>query len=220
VVSHGKKLSKFGLSHRRIEVAVELSDLSSLVGCSYEMVDKGLLSAFVERWHPGTNSFHLPIREMTITLDDVSTLLHLPVIGRFYTYPTLDAETTTDLLVEVLNVDRSNAGTETRQCRGGHVRFSWLREVYEDACSNKQWTIVARAYLLHLVGGTISADKSASSVNVSLMGFFVDLRVTGEFSWAAAALTYLYEQFGDASYGSTKQLSGYATLLQISCFIV
>jgi len=108
VVSHGKKLSKFELLHKRIEATVELSGLSSLIGCNYEMVDKGLLSAFVERWHPKTNSFHLPIREMTITLDYVSTLLHHPVIGRFYTYPTLDAETATDLLVEVLNVNRSN----------------------------------------------------------------------------------------------------------------
>jgi len=74
--------------------------------------------------------------------------------------------------------------------------------------------------LLHLVGGTIFANKSATSVNVSFMGFFVDLRVIGEFSWAAAALPYLYEQLGDASYGSTKQLGGYATLLQVSCFIV
>jgi len=48
LVSHGKKLSKFGLSHERIETAVELSGLSGLVGCSYEMTDKGLLSALLE----------------------------------------------------------------------------------------------------------------------------------------------------------------------------
>ena len=29
------------------------------------------MSAFVERWHKETSSFHLPVGEVTITLDDV-----------------------------------------------------------------------------------------------------------------------------------------------------
>ena len=46
------------------------------------------------------------------------------------------------------------------------MRLSWLRDVYEDACSRRQWIVAARAYLLHLVGCTIFADKSATSVSV------------------------------------------------------
>jgi len=38
------------------------------------------------------------VGELTITLDDVSNLLHLPIIGQFYTYPSLDVAATTDLL--------------------------------------------------------------------------------------------------------------------------
>ncbi|XP_073223572.1 protein MAINTENANCE OF MERISTEMS-like [Cicer arietinum] len=41
------------------------------------MADAGLISAFVERWHRETSSFHLPFGEMSITLDDVATLLHI-----------------------------------------------------------------------------------------------------------------------------------------------
>jgi len=173
-----------------------------------------LLCAFVERWHADTNTFHLPIGELTITLDDVSNLLHLPIIGQFYTYPSLDATSATNLLVESLCVDRGAAAAETRHCRGGHVRLSWLREIYEGACNKRQWTVAARAYLLHLVGCTIFADKSATSVSVCYMGLFIDLRHTGRYSWAAAALTHMYEQLGEASYANTKQLAGYATLLQ------
>ena len=142
------------------------------------------MCAFVERWHVETNSFHLPVGEMTITLDDVSNLLHLPIVGQFYTHETLDSDSATDLLVESLRVDRALASEETRHCRGAHVRLSWLR--YEDACSRRQWTVAARAYLLHLVGCTIFADKSATSVSVFYLGFFVDLRLTGGYSWAAA----------------------------------
>ena len=73
--------------------------------------------------------------------------------------------------------------------------------------------MAARAYLLHLVGCTIFADKSATSVSVSYLGLFVDLRHIGGYSWAAAALTHMYEQLGDGSYANTRQLAGYITLL-------
>lgn len=89
-------------------------------------------------------------------------MLHLPIVGQFYRQETLDADSAIDLLVQALRVDRGNASEETRYCRGDHVRLSWLRDVYEDACSRKQWTVAARAYLLHLVGCTIFADKSAT----------------------------------------------------------
>ena len=97
-------------------------------------IDKGLLCAFVKRWYTETNSFHLPVGELTITLNDASNLLHLPIIGQFYTYPSLDVVATTDLLVDSLHVDRGVAVAETRHCRGGHVHLSWLRKVYEEAC--------------------------------------------------------------------------------------
>jgi len=75
---------------------------------------------------------------MAITLDDVSSLLHLPIVGQFFTYPTLDAVGATDLLVEALRVEREDAFTETRHCRRGHVWLSWLRDFCENACNNQQ----------------------------------------------------------------------------------
>jgi len=51
LVSHGKRMSKFGLPDKRIEEAVELSGLSGLVGCSYQMTDKGSLLTFVVNGH-------------------------------------------------------------------------------------------------------------------------------------------------------------------------
>jgi len=67
---------------------------------------------------------------MTITLDDVSNLLHLPIVGKFYTHQTLDVDGTNDLLVESLLVDRGVAAEETQHYRGDHVRLICLRDVY------------------------------------------------------------------------------------------
>jgi len=73
-----------------------------------------LLYAFVERWHAETNTFHSPIGEMTITLDDVLNLLHMPIVGQFYTHQTLDANAANDLFIKSLHVDRGVAYEETR----------------------------------------------------------------------------------------------------------
>lgn len=97
-------------------VVVQLSGLGGLIGASYDMKDKGLFCTFVQRWHADTHAFHLSIREMTITLDDVSYLLHLSTVGQLCTYLTLEAIRATKLLVESLRVDRGAATTKTRHC--------------------------------------------------------------------------------------------------------
>ena len=40
------------------------------------------ISALVDRWRPETHSFHLRTGEMTVTLQDVSMILALPIRGR------------------------------------------------------------------------------------------------------------------------------------------
>ncbi|XP_047177005.1 protein MAIN-LIKE 1-like [Vigna umbellata] len=82
LISHGKKLNRLGSCHEGIRDIVNGSGLMSLVGMPYDYVDRGLLLAFVERFHFETSSFHLPMGEMTLTLDDVSSLLYLPVLGQ------------------------------------------------------------------------------------------------------------------------------------------
>ena len=44
-------------------------------------VDKSLLTTPVDRWRPETHIFHLPCGEMAPTLQDVSFLLGLPLVG-------------------------------------------------------------------------------------------------------------------------------------------
>ncbi|XP_006606717.1 protein MAIN-LIKE 1-like [Glycine max] len=76
--SHGRKVHSLGRSVPAIEGLIAGTGLSPLIACSVDTGDRGLLSAFVERWHRETSSFHLPVGELTITLDDVSSLIHLP----------------------------------------------------------------------------------------------------------------------------------------------
>jgi len=171
------------------------------------------LSTFVERWHKETSSFHLPIGNMSITLDDVASLLHLPVAVAFHTYDAIDVEEVVELLVELLEVTRQEAIDETKQCRGAYVRLAWLRDIYGSKCDARQWTLAARTYLLHLVGCILFSNKSVTYISMVFLDAFCDLNQSGGFSWRRATLAHMYGNLSVASKHSTKHLVGYITLL-------
>ncbi|KAH1197469.1 Protein MAIN-LIKE 1 [Glycine max] len=89
---HGRKVHSLGRPVPAIEGLIASTGLSPLIACSVDTGDRVLLSAFVERWHRETSSFHLPVGELTITLDDVSSLLHLPVIGDLHAFEPLHVD--------------------------------------------------------------------------------------------------------------------------------
>ena len=65
----------------RFRAIIEESGLAELKRFSYRYISYPLVSSFVERWQLETNTFHMPFCEMTITLNDVGTLLGIPVKG-------------------------------------------------------------------------------------------------------------------------------------------
>ncbi|CAI0382800.1 unnamed protein product [Linum tenue] len=44
-------------------------------------LDTALITTFVERWQPDTNTFHMPFGEMSILLHNVHHILCIPVGG-------------------------------------------------------------------------------------------------------------------------------------------
>nr|XP_004487257.2 protein MAIN-LIKE 1-like [Cicer arietinum] len=219
IVAHGKKMQQFTppVLPRPIENWVNLSGLNPLQRGSLKMIDNNLISAFVERWHSETSSFHMPFGEMTITLDDVANLLGLPIRGEFYSPPDVDRVTACNLAVHLLGVTTEEIWEETRKTRGAHYRLDWLKEVFRRQCAAERFDCAARAYLLNLVGSTIFADKSHTLVDAKYLPLFRYLDGIDRYAWGTAALVVLYDYLSDACYYDTKQLGGYMTLLQ--CWI-
>jgi hypothetical protein len=88
-VSHGKKLRLSNLTMSLLGEAndwfwgpVNDSGLSHLLKTWYANISHGLVCALSERWHEDTSSFHLPVGEMTVTLEDVVCLLGILITGR------------------------------------------------------------------------------------------------------------------------------------------
>jgi len=96
------------------------------------------------------------------------------------------------LLVELLGVEEGPANAELCECCANVVKLSWLRDRYEVCCAKKQWEFATRAYLMYLVGCTIFADKSATSVKVCYLPLFRDLSVCDGYSWGVSALAHIY----------------------------
>ncbi|KAH1246850.1 Protein MAIN-LIKE 2 [Glycine max] len=182
LVSHGRKVDKIGRPALEIKGLIAGTGLSPLIRCSVITTDPGLISAIVERWHRETSTFHLPVGELTITLDDVASLLHLPITGALHTFEPLVTLDAIGLLTELLEVSHEEATFETQQAGGSHVRLGWLRDLYQSQCRTRQWVVAVRTYLLHLVGCTLFTNKSSTHVHFMHLEAFRDLAQAGGFA--------------------------------------
>ena len=123
-----------------------------------------------------------------ITLDDVASLLHMPIIGAFHSFEPLLVDEAVVLLMELLEVLGEEARVEIVWAHGAYVCLSWLQDIYLRRREAGRWIVAARAYLFHLVGCTLFANKSATHVHVVHLEAFRDLSESGSYAWGAAAL--------------------------------
>ena len=67
--------------HRNILPLLRASRFYGLARLGFIQLDWHLITALLERWRPETHTFHMPVGECTITLQDVEVLVGLPVDG-------------------------------------------------------------------------------------------------------------------------------------------
>ncbi|GAU10280.1 hypothetical protein TSUD_422610, partial [Trifolium subterraneum] len=140
-MNNGKKVIDFVKPDANLEWfwrVVDASRLRPLLKTNYEQVDHGLLTAFTERWHSETGTFHLPLGELTITLDDVSCLLHLPIDGKMLIHvgTSLDQDESVDMCNEFLNFDQVECNKEFDKMKGSHIGVVKLQQIYHDNLNN------------------------------------------------------------------------------------
>ncbi|KAM6549833.1 hypothetical protein CsatB_021509 [Cannabis sativa] len=206
---HTSKLDQWALTRKQLEF-VEKAGFGYLKLIPAISLDNPLISALVERWRRETNTFHLNVGEMTVTLKDVALLLGLaidgePVIGTTYT--------TCQFVCEKY----LGKAPESGYTSGGMVKLSWLKEFFSRYPEDAPLEIIerhTRAYLLYLVGSTIFSTTTGNKVPVMYLPLFENFEQCGRYAWGAAALSFLYRALGNASLRSQSTISGCLTLLQ------
>ncbi|XP_025670334.1 serine/threonine-protein phosphatase 7 long form homolog [Arachis hypogaea] len=110
-----------------------------------------LVNALVERWRPETHTFHFPVGECAVTLEDVALILGLPTNDLPVTGPTLSSYEA----LETECLDQFGVAPMKSDCRGsfikgalevsavtrnfgGIIQFSWgsacLAHLYRSLC--------------------------------------------------------------------------------------
>jgi hypothetical protein len=138
----------------------------------------------VDRWHKETSNFHIPSGEITVTLDDVYCLLHLPIEGTLFDHhDIIDKVKTINLMVAYLGASPAAADHQITVTRGAHARFTYLRTLM---CSHLQhlrqfqmagdivsmlmyrdWSV--RTYLLFVVGTTVFSNNSKNYIDLTYL---------------------------------------------------
>jgi Plant mobile domain len=62
------------MPNEQIMSILERFILDRLASIGTIQIDRDLISAIIERWRRETHTFHIPVGEMTVTLEDVSCL--------------------------------------------------------------------------------------------------------------------------------------------------
>ncbi|KAH7851807.1 hypothetical protein Vadar_016736 [Vaccinium darrowii] len=156
VYCHSSTLKKWTITNKRLQQRINQSSLLSLCKATYPYCNKVLLSAFVEKRHPETNSFHLDFGEMGITRDDVHQLIGIPITGSAIWTPEKDNLTLLQTFLGVIEGEAKEALIH------GGVTFGWLRGIFSYVSDDdlvERVDCCARAYLLYVLGSTLFVDK-------------------------------------------------------------
>ena len=181
-------------------------------------LDHGLATALVERWRPETNTFHFPIGEATVTLEDVQVLWGLPVDG-----PVVSGTWVTD----TSNIDRWNSlcqrglgfiPDDEGELRNGKLRIvSILQQILrpfdeddDEACQQR-----ARLFIMGFFATMLFVDSNNSDIPLNYLENLWDLSREGRKSWGGAVVAYLYRCLSKAFATGRKGLDGPVLLLQL-----
>ncbi|WVZ61673.1 hypothetical protein U9M48_011510 [Paspalum notatum var. saurae] len=191
------------------------------------MIDNSLITALVDRWRPETHTFHLPCGEMAPTLQDVTYLLGLPIVGDAVGPRVVPASWRDDLEVRFAGVNRvDHLGPLDPHPNSRGPAKSWLLQfkatnLHPDTDDDSIRRSL-EAYLLWLFGFIMFKNSTSKSVDKVLIPYAQEIADAPEdavplWSWGSAVLAATYRGLCDACIKdkSNARFQGCALLLQL-----
>ncbi|XLU49304.1 hypothetical protein S245_044118, partial [Arachis hypogaea] len=141
---------------------------------------KVLVNALVERWHPDTHTFHLPVGECAVTLEDVAVILGLPTDGLPVTGMTMSSFEA----LEVEYLQQFGIVPRKLDCRASCIKLTWLRDLKErlqlvDETSMQRYV---KCHIMLLFGTVLFGDNSGASVHWKFLPLLRDFGSIRQYS--------------------------------------
>ena len=199
----------------RIRLYVIRAGFYGIYRLGHILIDWPLITCLVERWRPETHTFHVPVGEMTITLQDVAIILGLRIDG-----PAVSGTCVLDvaeLCSELLGVT-----PPVNALRGLIISIRWLCQQLSTPGPDAEevdWERSARGFILALMGSFLFPDNKGVHVHLCFLSLLRDLTQTSTYSWGGAVLAHTYRELCRASLDRRCGISGCITLIQVCIFI-
>ncbi|QHN95729.1 uncharacterized protein DS421_18g612210 [Arachis hypogaea] len=170
-----------------------------------------LVNALVERWRPETHTFHFPVGECAVTLEDVALILGLPTNGLPVTGPTLSSYEA----LETECLDQFGVAPMKADCRGSFIKLVWFRALKDwlELVDDIQIQRYVKCHIILLFGTVIFGNKSAAGVHWKFLPLLRNFAGIIQFSWGSACLAHLYRSLCRATRVDCKEIDGPLTLL-------
>ncbi|KAI8551022.1 hypothetical protein RHMOL_Rhmol06G0152500 [Rhododendron molle] len=174
-------------------INADICPIACLCTCNKREQDRGIsvaLEARAERWRDTTNTFHLPLGEMTVTPADFAAITGLRVGGEPIPFDS--------------GIQNDRAALEwflgeAPKIEEGMARYEqFTGYLKKEATTEQEEEQMARAYLLYLFGATLYPNRH-SRVYLSYLPALRDLRTASRFDWGGAALGTAYAFLGNSS---------------------
>jgi Plant mobile domain len=147
--------------HVRCGPILKKLGLYQLALITHTKIDPILMTALVECWRPETHTFHLPVGEVTVTMQDVSCMWGLPISGppvverndgdtEKIIRDAFGIDVNFEMMKKKRRTDRGENQEEIIQQSGHKISLKWLRSTYLGLVDGATYEDVARytrAYL-------------------------------------------------------------------------
>ncbi|XP_074342534.1 serine/threonine-protein phosphatase 7 long form homolog [Apium graveolens] len=184
---------------RRMIPFLQSSGFHGVARLSALQLDWSLLSALVERWRPETHTFHLPMGEVTVTLQDVGVLLGLPIDGRALIAD--DIPGPGDALLELV-ASIFGCAPELSRLNGARIPLSFF-------------TSLTPHYLSEDASLDEVRNRTRCCIHPMYLPFLRDLDTCGQYAWGAVVLAFLYRELCKGCKKGKEEVADCLLLLQL-----
>ncbi|RYQ92831.1 hypothetical protein Ahy_B09g099080 [Arachis hypogaea] len=140
-----------------------------------------LLSALVERWRSETNTFHLPVSEVTVTLEDVTYILGLPINREPITGR---SDSNHQFLVENCIACFSwKPGPQDHVLEKVNVAWVWRCRNTEPCDTQESVERYIRPHIFCVLGTVVFPNKSTTSLNSKFLPLLRNFHRISAYSW-------------------------------------